>query len=135
MTQPQRNVGSHGNLFWVLWSEGCQGCYRWSGCGRASPGNALEMVCIFAEHLSDSLFSPSFVELCGISWLHPPGAGGTSRTWHRNTRTIFDTALGPAPTKEKAQAGQQNSVSPVCTELIHEPLPADPGSSRPLSSY
>lgn len=89
----------------------------------------------FLQNIYRSLFSPSFVELCGISWLHPPGARGTSRTWHRNTRATFDTALGPAPTKEKAQAGQQNSVSPVCTELIHEPLPADPGSSRPLSSY
>lgn len=73
MTQPQRNVGSHGNLFWVLWSEGCRGCYRWSGCGRAGPANALEMVCIFAGYLSDTLFSASFVELCGISWLHPRG--------------------------------------------------------------
>lgn len=135
MTQPQRNVGSHGNLFWVLWSEGCRGCYRWSGCGRAGPANALEMVCIFAGYLSDTLFSASFVELCGISWLHPPGAGGTSRTWHRNIRAAFDTASGPAPTKEKVQAGQQNYVSPVCTGLIHKQLPAAHGSSRHFSWY
>lgn len=27
----------------------------------------------FTEYLSDSLFSTSFVELCGISWRHPRG--------------------------------------------------------------
>lgn len=30
----------------------------------------------FAEHLSGSLFSVSFVELCGISWVHPRGPEG-----------------------------------------------------------
>lgn len=56
MTQPRRNVGSHGNPFWVLCSDGCRGCYRWSGCGRASPGNALKMVCIFAAYLAEEFF-------------------------------------------------------------------------------
>lgn len=133
MTQPQRNVGSHGNLFWVLWSEGCRGCYRWSGCCRAGPGNALEMVCIFCR-----TFIGQFI-LCLLRGAvrdqlgAPPGAGGTSRTWHGNIRAVLDTALGPAHTKEKAQAGQQNYVSPVCTGLIHERLPAAHGSSRDFS--
>lgn len=64
-----------------------------------------------------------------------PGAGGTSRTWHRNIRAAFDTASGPAHTKEKVQAGQQNYVSPVCTGLIHKQLPAAHGSSRHFSWY
>lgn len=134
MTQPQRNVGSHGNLFWVLWSEGCRGCYRWSACGRAGPGSALEMVCIFAEYLSDSLFSASFVELCGISWWHPRGRRDLSHL-AQSVQAAFDTALSPAHTKGKAQAGQQNSVSPVCTGLIHERLPAAHGTSRLFSWY
>lgn len=113
MTQPQRNVGSHGNPFWVLWSEGCRGCYRWSGCGRASPGNALKMVCIFAEYLADSFFSLSFVELREISFLYPPGARGTACTWHRSIRAAFGTVPCPVQTTEKAQAGQQNAVSPA----------------------
>lgn len=52
MTQPRRNVGSHGNSSWVRCSDGCRGCYRRSGCGRASPGNALKMVRIFAAYLA-----------------------------------------------------------------------------------
>lgn len=140
MTQPQRNVGSHGNPFWVLWSEGCRGCYRWSGCGRASPGNALKMVCIFAEYLADSFFSPSFVKLCKISSLYPPGARGTTCTWHRSIWAAFGTGLSPAQTKEKAQTGQQNAVSPVlltevCKGLIGEPLRAAQVSSTHFSWY
>lgn len=56
MTQPRWNVGSHGNPLWVLCSDGCRGCYRWSGCGGASAGNALKMVCISAVHLAEGFF-------------------------------------------------------------------------------
>lgn len=82
MTQPRWNVGSHGNPLWVLCSDGCRGCYRWSGCGGASAGNALKMVCISAVHLAEGFFffcSP----LCGavprweISFRAAPGARGT----------------------------------------------------------
>lgn len=62
MTQPLRNVGSHGNPSWVRCSDGCRGCYR--GSGRASPGNALKMVRIFAAYLAGGCFLLSALWSC-----------------------------------------------------------------------
>lgn len=101
----------------------------WQGRSRECCGDGWHFCRIFIGQFILCL-------LCGAvrdQLVAPPGTGGTSRTWHRSIRAAFDTALGPAHIKEKAQAGQQNSVSPVCTGLTHEQLPAAHGSSRHFS--
>lgn len=83
MTQPRRNVGSHGNS-WVRCSDGCRGCYR----GSASPGNALKTVHIFAAYLAGGeggVFALCFVELRiseRSAFRAPREPEGPACTWH-----------------------------------------------------
>lgn len=116
MTQPRWNVGSHGNPLWVLCSDGCRGCYRWSGCGGASAGNALKMVCISAVHLAEGFFffALRFVEPClggRSAFALPREPEGPACSWHTSILAPFGTAPWPEGTKAAAQAGQQNALS------------------------
>lgn len=112
MTQPRWNVGSHGNPLWVLCSDGCRGCYRWSGCGGASAGNALKMVCISAVHLAEGFF---FFLLSAL-WSRASvgdqlsGCPGSPRD-PLAAGTRASQILLAEGTKAAAQAGQQNALS------------------------
>ena len=106
----------------------------WQGESRECFEDGLHFCRIFSGHFLLS----SFVEQCEISLRYPPGARGTACTWHRSIRAAFGTAPCPLQTKEKAQAGQQNAVSPVlptevCKGLIGEQLLAAQVSSMHFS--
>lgn len=134
MTQPRWNVGSHGNPLWVLCSDGCRGCYRWSGCGGASAGNALKMVCISAVHLAEGFFffALRFVEPClgGRSAFGlPREPEGPACSWHTSIPNPFGRGNKSSST---GRAAKCVIISP--SGCILQGLPVLAARSHPCTS-